>query len=124
MNLADQRVEVVDYAGLAAGHAGRPATSRNARVAIVTQRLRPYGLAVAFIALTVAQGVLAQLLGWDKLAFPFVLMGVGAAVWYAGPGPGVLAILLGGLCFNYFFTLPLYSFEIHPAEGPYFVAFV
>ena len=51
-------------------------------------------------------------------------MGIAAAVWYAGPGPGALAIVLGSLCFDYFFTLPLYTFEIHPSEGPYFVAFV
>ena len=124
MNLADQRVEVVGYERPEAGYGGAAATPGSTEFVTATRRLRPYALAVAFVALTVAQGVLAQLLGWDKLAFPFVLMGVAAAVWYAGPGPGALAMVLGSLCFNYFFTVPLYSFEIHASDRPYFVAFV
>jgi len=124
MNFADQQVGVVGYERPEASHDGGAATRGSTVFATATQRLRPYALAVAFVALTVGQGVLAQLLGWEKLAFPFVLMGVAAAVWYGGPGPGALAIVLGSLCFNYFFTVPLYTFEIHPSDRPYFAAFV
>jgi PAS domain S-box-containing protein len=124
MNLADQRVEAVGYQRPEAGHGGEAAMPGSSELVTTMRRLRPYALAVVLIAIAVGLGVLAWLLGWDKLAFPLILMGIGAAVWYGGPGPGALAIVLGGLCFNYFFTVPLYTFEIHPSEGPYFVAFV
>src|SRR5882724_9244939 len=39
---------------------------------------------------------------------PF-LLAVGASVWYAGVGPGVLAIVLSVLTLDYLFVPPLYS---------------
>ncbi len=124
MNLADQRVDAVGCEPADARQGGEAATHRSAGFSTATRRLRPYPLAVAFIAIAVGLGVLAQLLGWDKLAFPLLLMAIAAAVWYGGPGPGALAIVLSSLCFNYFFTVPLYTWEIHYSESPYFVAFV
>jgi PAS domain S-box-containing protein len=124
MNLADQRVEVVGYERPEAGHGGGAAVSGSSAFVATMRRVRPYALAVVFVAIAVGLGVVAWLLGWDKLAFPLILMGIAAAVWYGGPGPGVLAIALGSLCFNYFFTVPQYTFEIDPSDRPYFVAFV
>jgi PAS domain S-box-containing protein len=124
VNLADRRVEAVGHERSDAGQGSQAATSRGAGFAIATQRLRPYALAVALVALTVGLGLLAQHLDWDKLAFPLLLMGVTAAVWYGGPGPGALAVVLGSLCFNYFFTLPLHTLEVSPSDRPYIAAFV
>ena len=41
---------------------------------------------------------------------PF-LFAVAATVWYAGTGPGVLAIVLSVLSLNYFFLRPVFSFS-------------
>src|ERR1700704_3266316 len=41
---------------------------------------------------------------------PF-LFAVAATVWYAGTGPGVLAIVLSVLSLNYFFLRPVFSFN-------------
>ena len=86
--------------------------------------LRSYGLAVACVATALGLALVAELQGVEQLPFPLFLMGVAAAVWYAGPGPGVLAIVLASLCFNYFFTHPQYTLYIDPADRAYFVAFV
>ena len=55
---------------------------------------------------------------------PLFAMSIGIITWYAGNGPSVLAILLSMVLFDYFFTEPLYSFEISSEELPYFFIFV
>ena len=57
------------------------------------------------------------------MEFAFCLFAVAITVWYAGSGPGVLAIVLSGLSVAYFFTEPLYSLHIKPADIPYFIIF-
>jgi PAS domain S-box-containing protein len=51
-------------------------------------------------------------------------MAIAVTVWYAGAGPGVLAAVLSGLSFNYFFTQPLYTLYIEPSDHPYFIVFI
>jgi light-regulated signal transduction histidine kinase (bacteriophytochrome) len=51
-------------------------------------------------------------------------MSIAIVTWYAGNGPSVLAILLSMVLFDYFFTEPLYSFEISREELPYYFIFV
>src|SRR6266540_6364858 len=48
---------------------------------------------------------------------------VAVTVWYAGAGPGVLAVVFSGLGFDYFFTQPLYTLYIEPPNRPYFIVF-
>jgi len=59
----------------------------------------------------------------DVEAPPFTLA-VAVVTWYAGFGPSVLAILLSMALFDYFFTEPLYSFEISSREIPNFMIFI
>jgi K+-sensing histidine kinase KdpD len=47
---------------------------------------------------------------FDAILTPF-LFAVAATVWYAGTGPGVLAIAFSVLSLNYFF---LHSFFLQP----------
>ncbi|MEH2548472.1 PAS domain S-box-containing protein [Bradyrhizobium sp. AZCC 2262] len=47
---------------------------------------------------------------FEAILTPF-LLAVAATVWYAGTGPGVLAIVLSVLSLNYFFLLPFFSFS-------------
>ena len=83
-----------------------------------------YGLAVVAVAAALGLSLLADLQGLKALELPLFLMAIGAVVWYAGPGPGVLAVVLAGMSFNYFFTPPRYSFYIQPADRVNFVVFV
>jgi len=86
--------------------------------------IRSYGLALAAVAVALGVAVVADLQGLKALELPLFLMAVGGAVWYAGPGPGALAVVLSGVSFNYFFTAPRYSFYIQPSDRVNFVVFV
>ncbi len=68
-----------------------------------------YGIAVLSVAIAIGLGffVLRQ---FEAILTPF-LFAVAATVWYAGTGPGVLAIVLSVLSLNYFFLRPTYSFS-------------
>ncbi|KJC56422.1 hypothetical protein UP10_34745 [Bradyrhizobium sp. LTSPM299] len=68
-----------------------------------------YGIAVLSVAIAVVLDffVLRQ---FEAVLTPF-LFAVAATVWYAGTGPGVLAIVLSVLSLNYFFLPPGFSFS-------------
>jgi PAS domain S-box-containing protein len=91
---------------------------------IATRWVSRYGLAVVFVATALGFALVADLYALEHLGFPLFLMAVAAAVWYAGAGPGALAIVLSGVSFNYFFTDPRYTLYIEPSDRPYFVLFV
>ena len=86
--------------------------------------VRPYALGVALTSLGLVLALVAGSLGAEKVEFPICLMAVGAAVWYAGTGPGALAVVLATFGFDFFFTLPLYSFAIRAEDQVYFTVFV
>jgi Bacteriophytochrome (light-regulated signal transduction histidine kinase) len=48
-------------------------------------------------------------------------LAVALTSWYAGVGASILAVVLSTACFSYFFTPPLYSFEISREDLPYFL---
>jgi len=89
----------------------------------VTSVVLRYGLAVVSVAIALGVALLAQLQEVHNLEFPLFLMAIATTVWYAGAGPGVLAVVLSGLSFNYFFTQPLYTLYIEPSDRPYFIVF-
>jgi PAS domain S-box-containing protein len=68
-----------------------------------------YGIAVLSVAIGIGLDFLL-LRHFDAKLTPF-LFAVAATVWYAGTGPGVLAIVLSVLSLNYFFLQPLFSFN-------------
>jgi PAS domain S-box-containing protein len=67
-----------------------------------------YGIAVLSVAIAIGLCFLL-LRHFDAKLTPF-LFAVAATVWYAGTGPGVLAIVLSVLSLNYFFLQPFFSF--------------
>jgi PAS domain S-box-containing protein len=69
----------------------------------------PYGIAVLSVAIAIALGFFV-LRHFEAVLTPF-LFAVAATVWYAGIGPGVLAIALSVLSLNYFFLRPGFSFS-------------
>jgi signal transduction histidine kinase len=100
------------------------ATLGNPLSPIATVWVRRYGLAAGFVAGALGLSLIGRLLGIEELAFPLFLMAIGAAVWYGGTGPGVLAIVIGSLCFIYAFTPPLYEWSIQASDRPYVLAFI
>src|SRR5258708_25803109 len=67
------------------------------------------GIAVLSVAIAIGLGFFLPQHFEAKLT-PF-LFAVAATVWYAGTGPGVLAIVLSVLSLNYFFLRPFFSFS-------------
>jgi PAS domain S-box-containing protein len=67
-----------------------------------------YGIAVLSVAIAIGLDFFL-LRHFDAKLTPF-LFAVAATVWYAGTGPGVLAIVLSVLSLNYFFLQPSFSF--------------
>src|SRR6266436_437609 len=68
-----------------------------------------YGIAVLSVAIAIGLD-LFLLRHFDAILTPF-LFAVAATVWYAGTGPGVLAIVLSVLSLNYFFLHSFFSFS-------------
>ena len=68
-----------------------------------------YGIAVLSVA--IATGLGFFVLRYFEVRLTPFLFAVAATVWYAGTGPGVLAIVLSVLSLNYFFLRPVFSFS-------------
>jgi PAS domain S-box-containing protein len=98
----------------------KPDTSSRRVTSVVLRN----GLAVVSVAVALGLALVAQAQGIQHVQFPLLLMAVAATVWYAGAVLGVLAVVLAGLGFNYFFTQPLYTLYIEPSDRPVFVVFL
>jgi PAS domain S-box-containing protein len=68
-----------------------------------------YAIAVLSVAIAIGLDFFV-LRRFEAILTPF-LFAVAATVWYAGTGPGVLAIALSVLSLNYFFLRPDFSFS-------------
>ena len=91
------------------------------------KRLLPilrYGLALGSVALATGLALLLQRSNFRGVEFPLFLFAIAISVWYAGLWPGVLAVLLSSLAFNYFFTEPLSTFYVYRVDLPYYVIFI
>jgi PAS domain S-box-containing protein len=86
--------------------------------------LQRYGLAVLSVAIALGLGVFLTSYKIERVEFPVFLLAVAVTVWYAGTGPGILALLLSAVAFDYFFTEPRYSLYIAAADVPYYLAFI
>jgi len=51
-------------------------------------------------------------------------MAVAIVVWHAGTSPGLLAVVLAGIGYDYYFAPPLHSLYIEPEQRPVFVVVV
>jgi PAS domain S-box-containing protein len=68
-----------------------------------------YGIAILSVAIAIGLGFFLLQYFEAKLT-PF-LFAIATTVWYAGTGPGVLAIVLSVFSLNYFFLSPFFSFS-------------
>lgn len=98
------------------------------RAKLLLSRISPalQGYALAIVSFAVALGLNLFLFSHDIRAvqFPIFIIGISIAVWYGGLGPGIFALILATLAFNYYFTEPYFSFYITRAELPYYATFV
>jgi signal transduction histidine kinase len=83
-----------------------------------------YGFAVVSVAIALGVAFALQHYQFRDVELPVLTVAIAFTTWYAGAGPSVLAVLLSSACFDYFFTGPLYSFEIASRDLPYFFIFV
>jgi PAS domain S-box-containing protein len=80
-----------------------------------------YGLAVLSVAFATAVTFPLQSFGVKvSLYFPAVLL----STWFAGAGPGVLAVLLSAFAINFFFTEPFFEFDFTLRDLPTTLAFL
>jgi PAS domain S-box-containing protein len=86
--------------------------------------IRGYSLAILSVAIALMAGLLLANFNFPAVAFPLFLFAIAIIVWREGTGPGVCALILSSLVFNYFFTPPIYSFYITPADLPYYGVFI
>ena len=82
-----------------------------------------YGLAILSVSVALGVSLAMQRYSFRAEFTPF-LLAVAVAAWYAGSGPGVIALILSSALFDYFFTEPLYTLYITPSDVPRFVLFL
>jgi PAS domain S-box-containing protein len=83
-----------------------------------------YGLAIGSVALALGLPLLLERYNFRGVEFPLFLFAIAVTVWYAGLWPGVLAVVLSSLAFNYFFTEPIYTLYVSRLDLPYYVVFI
>ena len=83
-----------------------------------------YAFAIVAVAIAVAISFAVEAYQFRDVGLPVLVLVVGIVTWYAGNGPGALAVLLSAITFNYLFVEPIYSFYVYPREIPYFLLFV
>jgi C4-dicarboxylate-specific signal transduction histidine kinase len=81
-----------------------------------------FGLAVTLVGAALAITFLLQSTV-STAGYIFFYTAVVASAWFAGKGPGWLAVFLSVLAVAYFFTPPIYSFAVNRQSLPVFVEF-
>lgn len=83
-----------------------------------------YGVSLLWVGLALAVGLVFGLDFQVKLGPLLFLVAVVLAAWFAGPGPGVAAVILSTLAVEYYWTPPIYSFVVLPQELPLIITFI
>ena len=83
-----------------------------------------YGLALLSVSVALGASLLLERFHFHNVADPLFLTAIAIAVWYAGIGPAILAVVLSGLADTYFFIEPIYTLYITRDDLPHFVLFV
>ena len=96
----------------------------NLELQITSSPVLRYGLAVLSVSVALAGSLLLQHFQFRNVADPLFLFAIAIAVWYAGIGPGILAVVLSGLADTYFFIEPIYSLYMTRDDLPHFIIFV
>jgi PAS domain S-box-containing protein len=96
----------------------------NLELQIARSAVFHYGLAVLSVSVALGGALLLERFQFRNVADPLFLFAIAIAVWYAGIGPAILAVVLSGLADTYFFIEPIYTLYITRDDVPHFVIFV
>jgi PAS domain S-box-containing protein len=96
----------------------------NLELQIARSPVLRYGLAVLSVSVAFGASLLLERFHFRNVADPLFLLAIAIAVWYAGTGPAILAVVLSGMTDTYFFIEPIYSIYITRADVPHFIIFV
>jgi PAS domain S-box-containing protein len=96
----------------------------NLELQIARSPVLRYGLAVLSASVALGGSLLLERFHFRNVADPLFLFAIAIAVWYAGIGPAILAVVLSALADTYFFIEPLYTLYITRDDLPHFVIFV
>src|ERR1700730_3158956 len=83
-----------------------------------------YGLAVLSVSVALGGSLLLERFHFRNVADPLFLIAIAIAVWYAGIGPAIFAVVLSGLADTFFFIEPLYTLYITRDDLPHFTVFI
>jgi PAS domain S-box-containing protein len=83
-----------------------------------------YAIAVLSFSFALAMGLLLRSYTQRDVEFPLFLFAIAITVWYTGPGPAILSLVLSALAFDFFFTEPYYNLSITSSDIPYYVLFL
>jgi PAS domain S-box-containing protein len=86
--------------------------------------IQSYGLAVLAVSVALAGALVLQRYNFRGVEFTVFLLAIVVTVWYGRTQAGAFALVLAALVFNYFFTEPLHTLYVTPAEIPYYLIFV
>jgi signal transduction histidine kinase len=89
-----------------------------------SSRVLRFGFSVVCVAIAFGLAFAFQQYGFRDVEAPLFSLAIVLTTWYAGTGPSVLAVVLSTVCFNYFFTQPLYTFNISSTDLPFFFLFI
>jgi PAS domain S-box-containing protein len=95
----------------------------NFQLRITRSPVLRYGFAVASFTVALALALLAERYGFHNVEVPVFLFAVALTAWYAGSGPGVVAVVLSIVFFDYFFTEPRYALYVTRSDLPYLIVF-
>jgi K+-sensing histidine kinase KdpD len=91
-------------------HVRRTMARSNLELQIARSPVLRYGLAVLSVSVALGGSLLLERFQYRNVADPLFLFAIAIAVWYAGIGPTILAVVLSGLAGTYFFIEPIYNF--------------
>jgi PAS domain S-box-containing protein len=83
-----------------------------------------YAISTFYVAVALGLSLAAHELHLRDIAFPLLCLAIAIATWSQGSRPGALAVLLSTLCYNFFFTEPIYSLYVSAPDVPRFLLFI
>ena len=100
---------------------GRRGLARWNIESMVRTPVQRYGFSVLSVAVALGLALTSRYYDFGAGEAPLFNLAVALTSWYAGVGASILAVVLSTACFSYFFTPPLYSFDISEQDLPYFL---
>jgi len=96
---------------------------RSKEVASPFSAIQRYGLAVFSVSVALVISLVMQRYNF-RAEFTAFLLAAAVAAWYAGIGPGLVALVLSSALFDYFFLEPVYTLYVTASDVPRFFVFL